>query len=67
MKAADLKAVAEREPFHPFTVRLTNGAQYTFSHPRNFGAPKNYSVIFHFGNSQWVMVDRDTIAEVIRR
>ena len=38
MQVADLKEVVEREPFRPFTVRLNNGAQYTFKTPRNIGA-----------------------------
>ncbi len=28
MKVADIKDVAERQPFRPFSVRLNNGAQY---------------------------------------
>ncbi|PWU09052.1 MAG: hypothetical protein C5B50_28295 [Verrucomicrobia bacterium] len=67
MKAADIKDIAERQPFRPFTVRLTNGAQYTFNEPRNLGAPRDYRVIFFFGDSEWAMLDSENIAEVIQR
>ncbi|MBI4659104.1 MAG: hypothetical protein HY735_09690 [Verrucomicrobia bacterium] len=67
MKAADIKDIAERRPFRPFSVRLNNGAQYTFSEPRNFAAPKDYRVIFYFGDSDWTMLDLDSIAEVIQQ
>ena len=67
MKVADIKDIAEREPFRPFSVRLNNGAKYTFKSPRDFGAPKSYRVIFHFGDSEWVLIDADSIAEVIQR
>ncbi|MCX8091929.1 MAG: hypothetical protein N3I86_13520 [Verrucomicrobiae bacterium] len=65
--AADIKSVAERQPFRPFTIRLSNGTQYTFSEPRNFAAPKDYRVIFYFGDSNWVMLDLDTIVGIIQQ
>ena len=67
MKVADIRDVAERQPFRPFTVRLNNGAKYTFKAPRNFGAPKNYRVIFYSGDTQWVLIDADSITEVIQK
>ena len=67
MKVEDLKAVAERQPFRPFAVRLNNGLQYTFSDPRTFGAPRDYRVIFFFGDSEWVLIDTESVAEVIQR
>ncbi|MBM3878850.1 MAG: hypothetical protein FJ387_03900 [Verrucomicrobia bacterium] len=67
MKVEDVKEVVERQPFRPFTVRLNNGARYTFSEPRNFGAPKNYRVIYYFGETDWVMLDLDSIAEIIHQ
>ncbi|MBI4662566.1 MAG: hypothetical protein HY735_27445 [Verrucomicrobia bacterium] len=67
MNATALKEVAERKPFRPFAVRLNNGVQYTFSEPRNFGAPKDYREIFYFGESEWVLIDLDSIAEIIRQ
>lgn len=67
MTATALKEVAEGRPFRPFTVRLNNGAEYTFSEPRNFDAPENYREFFFFGKSEWVLIDLDSIAEIIRR
>jgi hypothetical protein len=64
VKPADIKDVAERQPFRPFTVRLNNGAVYRFDQPRNFGAPEDYRVIFHFGASNWTLLDLDSIAEI---
>ena len=65
MQIADIKKVAEREPFRPFTLRLNNGAEYTFENPRDFGAPKDFHVIMFFGESDWAMIDADSIAEVV--
>ncbi len=65
MNAATLKKVAERKPFRPFSVRLHNGARYTFREPRDFGAPKNYRDIIFFGKSDFVLIDRESIAEVV--
>jgi len=67
MNAIALKEVAEGKPFRPFTVRLTNGAEYTFSEPRDFGAPKDYREIVFFGDSELVLIDPESIAEIIRR
>ena len=66
MNATAIKDVAERQPFRPFTLRLNNGAQYAFSESRNFGAPKNYREIFFFGDSEWVLIDTESIVEIIR-
>ena len=66
MKVADLKEVVEREPFRPFTVRLNNGAQYTFKSPRFLGAAQDYGMIFYFGEPRGaVRIDRDSIVEII--
>ena len=67
MKVADLKEVAERQSFRPFTVRVNNGAQYTFTEPRSLGAPKDYHVVLYFGDTECVMIDTDSIAEIINR
>ncbi len=67
MNVADIRKLVERQPFRPFVVRVNNGAQYTFSEPRNFGAPEDYHVIFFFGESEWVLIDTDSITEIIER
>ncbi len=67
MKVAEIKSLAERRPFRPFSVRLTNGAKYTFKDAKDFGAPKDYHVVVHFGESELVLIDTDTIAEIIQR
>jgi hypothetical protein len=67
MKAKAIKEVAERQPFRPFTVRLNSGAEYSFREPREFGAPKDYREIFHFGKSAWVLIDSESIAEIVRQ
>ncbi len=53
MKVVELKDVAERVPFRPFTLRLNNGATYTFPTPRYLGAAQDYSMIFYFGRAAW--------------
>ena len=65
MKVADIKEVAEREPFRPFSIRLNNGAQYTFKSPREIGATRAYNMIFFFGESSAARIDTDSIVEVI--
>ena len=65
MNAAAIKEVAERQPFRPFAVRLNNGREYTFSQPKDFGAPKDYRDIIFFGDSGFVLIDTESIAEII--
>jgi hypothetical protein len=67
MNAMAIKEVAERQPFRPFTIRLNNGAQYTFNEPRNFGAPKNYRDIVFFGDAELVLINPESITEIIRQ
>jgi hypothetical protein len=67
MKVEEIKSVAERQPFRPFAVRLNNGVQYTFTKPRNFGAPEDYRMIFFFGESEAVRIDTDSVVEIIER
>ena len=67
MKVTEIRRLMERRPFRPFSVRLTNGAKYSFKDPKDFGAPKDYHVIVHFGASELVLIDPDTIAEIIQR
>ena len=67
MKVRGLKAVSERKPFRPFVVRLTNGAEYEFKEPRDFGAPRDYRWIIHFSEHESVLIDTDSIVEVVGR
>jgi hypothetical protein len=67
MRVEEIKSFVERQPFRPFAVRLTNGVQYTFSEPRNVGAPRDYHVLIFFGDSEWALIDTENIAEVIAR
>jgi hypothetical protein len=65
MKLTAIKKVADRVPFRPFALRLSNGAKYEFNAPRQFGAPKDLHVICHFGRNDFVMIYPDQIVEVI--
>jgi hypothetical protein len=65
MQAADLKEVFEKNPFRPFAIRLNNGAQYTFASEKEFGATKQYNMIFHFGERSAARIDADSIVEII--
>ena len=67
MKVAEIKGLAERRPFRPFSVRLSNGAHYLFKEARDFGAPKDYRMIFFFGRSEGVRIDTEHIVEIIER
>ena len=65
MKVEEIRSLVERNPFRPFRVRLSNGAQYTFTEPRNIGAPGDYHVIIFFGPTEWVLIDTENIVEVM--
>jgi hypothetical protein len=52
-------------PFRPFAVRLSNGARYEFREPKEIGAPGDFSVIFQFSANDWVMIDTESIVEVM--
>jgi hypothetical protein len=67
MKTAELKRVAQRRPFRPFGVRLSNGARYFFSESRQFGAPKDFHVIFFFGQKDWALINTENIVEILPR
>jgi hypothetical protein len=66
MKLTELQPILERQPFRPFTVRLSSGEYYTFHEERELGAPRKilYSIIY-FGESDWVLIDIENITEVI--
>ena len=65
MNVETFKIVAGRTPFLPFTIRLSNGAQYVFRDQREFGAPRDLHVICYFGESNMVLIDPGQIVEVI--
>ena len=67
MKQSEIKGLVERQPFRPFGVRLSNGAQYNFKEAREFGAPRDYHMIFFFGESEAVRIDTESIVEIFER
>jgi hypothetical protein len=67
MRAAELKKLAKRQPFRPFGVRLSNGAQYFFNEPRQFGAPADFNMIFFFGRTSAVRIDSENIVEIFEK
>lgn len=64
MRVKDIRQIAERRPFQPFVIRLTNGSEYEFKEPRDLGATKDYRSIFYFGGSGWDLIDTERIVEV---
>ena len=67
MKAEEIKHLVERQPFRPFAVRLSKGAQYTFNEPKEFGAPRDFHIVIFFGESEAVRIDTESIVEIIER
>jgi hypothetical protein len=67
MKVKDIKSLVERQPFRPFAVRLSNGVKYTFTNPRDVGAPKDYRLLVYFGDSEVVRIDTDSIVDLIEK
>jgi hypothetical protein len=45
-------------------IRLTDGSEYEFKEPRDFGATKDYRSIFCFGDSGWDLIDKESIVEI---
>jgi hypothetical protein len=65
MKTPELKKLVEREPFRPFSIRLTNGALYKFEDRRDLGAPRKLShTLFYFGETDFALIDIDNIVEI---
>lgn len=67
MKSSEIKQLVERQPFRPFSVRLSNGAQYAFNEASEFGAPKDLHIIFFFGESESVLIDTENIVEIFTK
>ena len=67
MQVKEIKKLAERRPFRPFIVRLTNGSEYEFKDLKDIGAPRNYRMIIFFGEDEAVHIDTDRIVEVVER
>jgi hypothetical protein len=65
MDIQQIRSVAERLPFRPFALRLTDGATYSFREPRDFGAPRDLHVICYFGQKDLVLIDPIHIVEVV--
>jgi hypothetical protein len=67
MNFSEIKNLVERQPFRPFAVRLSNGAQYSFNDPQEFGAPKDFHIIFFFGQTEAVRIDTENIVEIFEK
>ena len=67
MNFNEIKNLVERQPFRPFGVRLSNGAQYSFNDPREFGAPRDFHIIFFFGQTDAVRIDTENIVEIFEK
>ena len=67
VRTTDLKRFAKKKPFRPFGVRLSNGARYFFTEERDFGAPKDFHMIFFFGQSDAVRIDTENIVEIFEK
>jgi hypothetical protein len=65
VKVKEVKEVARRQPFRPFSIRLNNGARYVFERSDDLGAPKDFRMIFYFGNNQAIRIDTDSIVEIM--
>jgi hypothetical protein len=68
MKLTELKPIVEREPFRPFSLRLSNGAVYAFNEPRDLGVPRVLSdTLFYFGGQHWALIDIENIVEIFEQ
>ena len=61
-----LHQYVNRQPFRPFSVRLSNGARYDFKTARDLGAPRNPGwTLVYFGANDLVIIDVENIVEII--
>ena len=67
MRFSEIKNLIERQPFRSFPVRLSNGAQYSFNDPREFGAPRDFHIIFFLGETDAVRIDTENIVEIFKK
>jgi len=67
MNKIDLEHAITTEPFRPVILRLSNGAEYPVNAPRDVGMARNGRVLFYFGGDDWVMIDPESIVEIISR
>ena len=67
MQVNGIRDIVERQPFRPFGVRLSNGAEYVFTELRQFGAPLDLQMIFYFGESGAVRIETENIVEVFEK
>ncbi len=67
MQTSDIKDMIQRGPFRPFSIRLTNGAEYSFENRDDLGATKDCHMLFHFGENQAVRIDTSSIVEVVEK
>jgi hypothetical protein len=67
VQTSAIKEIIDRQPFRPFGVRLSNGAQHSFNEPREFGAPKDLHMIFFFGENNAVRIDTENIIEIFEK
>ena len=65
MEVEQIKEIANRHPFRPFTIRLSNGASYAVREARDFGAPRDPTTIFYFGGASWLLIDPTHVVEII--
>lgn len=70
MHVEEIQELVTKEPFRPFSIRLTNGALYQFRQPRNLGATHDLATIVYFGDTgetRMVMIDTEKIAEIMHQ
>lgn len=65
MTPASIKAIAQRHPFRPFTVWVTNGNSYLFNEAWQLGAPADFHMIFHFDEHEATRIDAAHITEIV--
>ena len=64
MQVTELKQLVHRRPFRPFSIRLNNGASYSFADETKVGAPEDFHIIVYFGPKEAVLIDTESIVEV---
>ena len=65
MKTEELEKIINNSPFRPFALRVSSGTVYNIRTPRDIGAPKDCRTVFYVGDSNWAIIDADSITAIM--
>ena len=64
MKTVEIQTLIEREPFRPFSVRLSNGAPIHSTNAATWRTRKLSHTLIYFGETDFALIDIEHIVEI---